>query len=76
MGVQRVPAFPYAGYADLLGLRGIRVDALTDVGTAWDAALTADRPGGAEAVVGPEVPLLPPFPAGEQKLDQVRQGLA
>ncbi|MGY1670263.1 thiamine pyrophosphate-requiring protein [Geodermatophilus sp. SYSU D00710] len=73
---QRLPAFPYAGYADLLGLRGIRVDAPADVGTAWDAALTADRPVVLEAVVDPEVPLLPPFPAGEQKRDQMRQGLA
>src|SRR3954468_16836709 len=36
---QQLPAFPYAGYADLLGLRGIRVDAPADVGAAWDAAL-------------------------------------
>jgi len=73
---QRLPAFPYAGYADLLGLRGIRVDDPADVGPAWDAALAADRPVVLEAVVDPEVPLLPPFPAGEQKLEQMEQGLA
>jgi pyruvate dehydrogenase (quinone) len=28
-----------------------------------------------EAVVDPDVPLLPPFPAGRQKLDMFRQGL-
>jgi pyruvate dehydrogenase (quinone) len=72
---QRLPAFPYAGYAELLGLRGIRVDSPAEVGAAWDAALTADRPVVLEAVVDPEVPLLPPFPAGEQKLEQMRQGL-
>jgi pyruvate dehydrogenase (quinone) len=52
------------------------VDDPADVGAAWDAALSADRPVVLEAVVDPEVPLLPPFPAGEQKLDQMRQGLA
>jgi len=29
-----------------------------------------------EAVVDPDVPLLPPFPAGEQKLDSFRRALA
>nr|WP_269204687.1 thiamine pyrophosphate-requiring protein [Motilibacter deserti] len=73
---QRLPSFPFAGYAELLGLRGIRVDSPAQVGPAWDAALAADRPVVLEAVVDPEVPLLPPFPAGEQKLDQMKKGLA
>jgi pyruvate dehydrogenase (quinone) len=73
---QRLPGFPYAGYADLLGLRGIRVDDPADVGAAWDAALAADRPVVLEAVVDAEVPLVPPFPAGEQKLEQMEQALA
>ncbi|MXG90307.1 thiamine pyrophosphate-requiring protein [Nocardioides flavescens] len=72
---QRLPAFPYAGYADLLGLQGIRVTAPDEVGPAWDRALAADRPVVIEAVVDPDVPLLPPFPAGEQKLDDFRAGL-
>ncbi|MCU1437303.1 MAG: thiamine pyrophosphate-requiring protein [Naasia sp.] len=41
---QALPDFPYAGYAELLGLTGIRVTAPDEVGAAWDAALTADRP--------------------------------
>jgi pyruvate dehydrogenase (quinone) len=72
---QRLPAFPYAAYAELLGLRGIRVDDPADVGSAWDAALAADRPVVLEAVVDAEVPLLPPFPAGEEKLASMRRGL-
>jgi pyruvate dehydrogenase (quinone) len=72
---QRLPAFPYAGYADLLGLQGIRLDDPAQVGVAWDEALAADRPVVLEAVVDPEVPLLPPFPAGEAKLEQMRAGL-
>ncbi|GAA4993576.1 thiamine pyrophosphate-requiring protein [Kineococcus glutinatus] len=73
---QRLPGFPYAGYAELLGLRGIRVDDPAGVAAAWDAALSADRPVVIEAVVDAEVPLLPPFPAGEQKLERMRSALA
>jgi len=57
---QDVPPFDYAGYARLLGLGGIRVDAPDGVGPAWDEALRADRPVLIEAVVDPATPLLPP----------------
>jgi pyruvate dehydrogenase (quinone) len=73
---QSLPDFPYAGYAELLGLGGITVDDPDQVGGAWERALSADRPTVIEAVVDADVPLLPPFPAGEQKLDSFREGLA
>jgi pyruvate dehydrogenase (quinone) len=57
---QDVPDFPYARYAQMLGLEGIRVDSPDEVGGAWDEALAADRPCVVEAVVDPEVPPLPP----------------
>src|SRR5205085_2860046 len=41
---QAVPEFPYAAYAELLGLRGIRVDRPENIGPAWDKALTSDEP--------------------------------
>ena len=41
---QEIPDFPYARYAELLGLRGIRVDDPSELGAAWDEALSADRP--------------------------------
>jgi pyruvate dehydrogenase (quinone) len=63
---QDVPDFPYARYAELLGLRGIRVDRPDAVGPAWDAALSADRPCVLEAVTDPEVPPLPPHITLEQ----------
>ncbi|TCJ00233.1 thiamine pyrophosphate-requiring protein [Aeromicrobium sp. IC_218] len=72
---QSLPHFPYAGYADLLGLRGIRVDRPEDVDAAWDEALAADRPVVIEAIVDPDVPLLPPFPAGEQMLEGYHRAL-
>ena len=46
-----------------------------DVDAAWDRALAADRPVLIEAVVDPDVPLLPPFPAGREKLDSFRPAL-
>jgi pyruvate dehydrogenase (quinone) len=72
---QRVPAFPYAEYAELLGLRGIRVDAADAVGEAWREAFAADRPVVVEAVVDPAVPLLAPH-LPDEKADMIYRGLA
>lgn len=57
---QDVPDFPYAAYAELIGLHGLRVDRPEDLGNAWDYALTADRPVVLEAYTDPDVPPLPP----------------
>jgi pyruvate dehydrogenase (quinone) len=73
---QVIPDFPYAGYAELLGLRGVRVDDPAQLGAAWDAVLSADRPAVLEVLTDPNVPLLPPFPAGAQKLEDMRSALA
>ncbi len=63
---QDVPDFGFARYAELIGLRGIRVDKPEDIGAAWDEALTATRPVVIEAVTDPEVPTLPPHISFEQ----------
>jgi pyruvate dehydrogenase (quinone) len=57
---QTIPDFPYAQYAGMLGLRGIRIERPQDVVPGWEAALRADRPCVVEAVVDPEVPPMPP----------------
>jgi len=72
---QALPAFPYAQYAELLGLTGILLDRPEDVDAAWERALAADRPVVIEALVDRDVPLLPPFPGGREKLDSFRRGL-
>jgi pyruvate dehydrogenase (quinone) len=59
-GSQDLPDFPYAKYAEMLGLRGIKVDTPEAVGPAWDEALGAGVPVVLEAVTDPEVPPLPP----------------
>jgi pyruvate dehydrogenase (quinone) len=57
---QDLPAFPFAEYARLLGLHGLRVERPEDVGPAWEQALSADRPMVLEMMTDPDVPPLPP----------------
>jgi len=57
---QDLPLFPYAEYARMLGLGGIKVTDPAQVGPAWDEALAADRPTLLEMVTDPDVPALPP----------------
>ncbi len=64
---QSVPDFPYARYAELIGLRGIRVDRPEDLAEAWQAALASDRPVVLEAIVDPDVPVLPPVLTSKQE---------
>jgi pyruvate dehydrogenase (quinone) len=63
---QTLPDFAYARYAELVGLRGIRVDRPDDVGSAWEAALRSDRPVIFEAYTSGDVPTLPPHITLEQ----------
>jgi pyruvate dehydrogenase (quinone) len=63
---QTLPDFPYAEYARMLGLHGVRVDRPDDVGPGWDEALAAGRPALLEVITDPEVPPLPPHIRFEQ----------
>ncbi len=63
---QEIIDFPYARHAEVLGLRGIRVDDPEQVGAAWDLAFAADRPVVLEVVTDPDVPPLPPHITLEQ----------
>jgi pyruvate dehydrogenase (quinone) len=57
---QDLPDFPYASFAESLGLRGIRVEKPEELGDAWERALASDRPVVLEAVTDPDTPALPP----------------
>ena len=57
---QDLPDFPYARYAEALGLGGIKVERPEEIAAAWDEAFAADRPVVIEAVTDPSVPPLPP----------------
>ncbi|AKJ02509.1 pyruvate dehydrogenase (quinone) [Archangium gephyra] len=63
---QDLPDFPYARYADSVGLKGIRVDRPEQLARAWDEALSANKPVVFEAYVDPDVPPLPPHISIEQ----------
>jgi len=57
---QSIPDFPYAKYAELLGLKGIFCNDPDKVGAAWEEALASDRPVILEFFTDPNVPPLPP----------------
>jgi pyruvate dehydrogenase (quinone) len=63
---QQLPDLPYARWAELIGLMGIRAESPEEVGECWDRALASDRPAVLEVVCDPEVPPLPPHITLEQ----------
>ncbi|GAA4313761.1 thiamine pyrophosphate-requiring protein [Compostibacter hankyongensis] len=63
---QDIPEFPYARYAELLGLEGIRVEEPDDIVPALEQALSAHRPVVLDVVTDPNVPPLPPHINFEQ----------
>jgi pyruvate dehydrogenase (quinone) len=69
MASQEIPDFPYARYAELLGLKGIKVEHPDDVAAGWEEVLSADRPAVYEAMVDPNVPPMPPHISFEQMVN-------
>jgi pyruvate dehydrogenase (quinone) len=65
---QRIPDVRYGEFAELIGLRGVRVEQPEDIGDAWRQAFEADRPFVIDAVCDPNVPPLPPH----IRVDQAR----
>jgi pyruvate dehydrogenase (quinone) len=57
---QDVPDFPYAEYAKMLGLDGIKLDKEDDIEEALKAAFKSEKPVVLEAYTDPSVPPLPP----------------
>ncbi len=57
---QSIPDFAYHTYAELLGLKGIVVRHVDQLGAAWDEAFNADRPVIMNVYADPNVPPLPP----------------
>ncbi|MCG7600854.1 thiamine pyrophosphate-requiring protein [Halomonas sp. McH1-25] len=63
---QDIPDFPYADYAELIGLKGIKVTESEALAGAWDRALNADRPVVLEVKTDPNIPPIPPHIKREQ----------
>ena len=84
-GSQNIPDFPYARYADSLGLKGIPVNEPSRIVPALERAIGGDRPVVIDALCDPDVPPLPPHITFEQakgymsamvKLDPNLMGIA
>jgi len=63
---QDVPDFPYAAYAEMLGLGGIRVDKPEAIASAWERAFAADRPTVLDIITDPDVPPMPPHVSAKE----------
>jgi pyruvate dehydrogenase (quinone) len=63
---QHVPDFPYARFAEMVGLRGMRIDQPDGLAAAWESAFLAEQPVLIEVIVDPDVPPLPPHITLEQ----------
>lgn len=57
---QDIPDVPYGAFAELLGLKGIRVERTEEIKQALEALLQADRPAVLDVLVDPDVPIVPP----------------
>ncbi|MDY6808143.1 MAG: thiamine pyrophosphate-requiring protein [Actinomycetota bacterium] len=65
---QDLPEMDYAAFARSIGLGGINVDELDQLGDAWDRALAADRPTLLDARCDPSVPPIPPHATLDQAM--------
>jgi pyruvate dehydrogenase (quinone) len=66
---QQLPDVDYAAFAESLGLHAVSVSDPEKLGSAWDLALSADRPTVLDVRVDPDVPPLPPHTTFEQAKD-------
>jgi pyruvate dehydrogenase (quinone) len=69
---QDIPDFPYAGYAESLGLAAVRIDRPEDIVPAWERAFAADRPIVVEARTDPNVPPMPPHISFEHAVNYMK----
>ncbi|MBV9058025.1 MAG: thiamine pyrophosphate-requiring protein [Pseudonocardiales bacterium] len=69
---QRLPDVDYAGFAASLGLQAIAVDKPGDIASAWDNALSGDRPTLLDVRCDPNVPPIPPHATFEQMTDAAK----
>ena len=64
--LQNLPNFPFAKFADMIGLQGIRIERPEDIEPALERAFAANKPVVLEAMTDPNVPILPPHVSASQ----------
>jgi len=57
---QDIPDVNYAAFAELVGLKGIRIDQPEQINNALNGVLNSDRPAVLDVVCDPNVPIIPP----------------
>lgn len=73
---QTLPDVDYAGFAAGLGLATATVTDPENLGVAWDAALSADRPTVLDVHCDPNVPPIPPHATADQALGLMKSALS
>ncbi|WP_460392134.1 thiamine pyrophosphate-requiring protein [Actinophytocola sediminis] len=63
---QTLPDVSYADFARAIGLGGITVETVEDLGPAWDRALAADGPVVLDVHCDPDIPPIPPHTTMDQ----------
>lgn len=58
---QDIPAINYAAFAELIGLKGIRLEDPEQIDVALGRALDSDRPVVLDVLCDPAVPIIPPY---------------
>ncbi|WP_138443058.1 thiamine pyrophosphate-requiring protein [Sinomonas susongensis] len=69
---QSLPDVDYAAIASVLGLGSISVDSPDQLASAWEKALTADRPTILDVRTDPDIPPIPPHATFEQALNSAK----
>ncbi len=73
---QDIPYVPYHAWADMIGLKGIKVEHSSQIADAWREAFAADRPVIIDAMSDPEEPPIPPHITFEQVKAMTKSVLA
>ncbi|HEY4376174.1 MAG TPA: thiamine pyrophosphate-dependent enzyme, partial [Acidimicrobiales bacterium] len=63
---QAIPYVPFDRWAEMIGLRGIKVERADQIDDAWAEAFASDRPVVIDAITTPDEPPIPPHVTFEQ----------
>ncbi|WP_395103532.1 thiamine pyrophosphate-requiring protein [Actinomadura sp. SCN-SB] len=63
---QTLPEMDYAAFAESIGMLALSVNKPKEIGSAWERALSADRPALLDVRCDPDVPPIPPHATFEQ----------
>lgn len=71
---QDIPSINYAAFAELIGLKGIRVEHPEQIDVALERAMASDRPTVLDVLCDPAVPIIPPY-IDEKTMNKFREAM-